>query len=55
MLVIELDGPVHNHQKKRDRKRDLILQSKNLKVLRIDNEELIDIDKVLDKIKKEFK
>ncbi|MCK4569916.1 MAG: hypothetical protein KAT76_06470 [Bacteroidales bacterium] len=32
-----------------------MLQSKNLKVLRIDNEELIDIDKVLDKIKKEFK
>ena len=55
MLVVELDGPVHNHQKERDKKRDLILQSKSLKVLRINNEELMDIEKVLNKIKKEFK
>lgn len=54
-LIIELDGPVHNNQKERDRKRDLILQSQNLKVLRFKNEELTDIETVLDKITKEFK
>lgn len=53
-LIIELDGPIHNNQKDRDRRRDLILQSRNLKVLRIKNEELADIESVLNKIKKEF-
>ena len=39
-LVIELDGPVHDYQKERDFRRDQILRSQNLKVLRIKNEEL---------------
>ena len=55
MLIIELDGPVHDHQKERDRKRDLILYSRNLKVLRIKNEELADIETVLNKVSNEFK
>ena len=54
MLIIELDGPVHDSQKERDRRRDLILQSKNLKVLRIKNAELVNIDTVLNKIIREF-
>ena len=55
MLIIELDGPVHDNQKQRDKRRDLIIQSKNLKVLRIKNEELRNIDAVLRKISNEFK
>jgi len=55
MLIIELDGPIHESQKERDNKRDLILQNRNLKVLRIRNEELVNIESVLMKIKNEFK
>jgi very-short-patch-repair endonuclease len=54
MLIIELDGPIHNNQKEEDRRRDLVLQSRNLKIIRLKNEELIDIDTVLDKIVNEF-
>jgi len=54
-LVIELDGPIHRKQKSRDEKRDLILKSKGLKIIRIKNEELADIDKVLVRIKEEFR
>jgi very-short-patch-repair endonuclease len=43
-LVIELDGPIHNFQKERDYKRDEILRSKGLKVLRINNNELKNIE-----------
>ena len=53
-LIIELDGPVHDNQKERDRRRDLILQSKNLKVLRIKNSELVNINNVLNIIIREF-
>ena len=54
MLIVELDGPVHDTQKEMDRRRDLILQSKNFKVLRIRNSELVNIDTVLNKIAREF-
>ncbi|MBU2649514.1 MAG: endonuclease domain-containing protein [Bacteroidetes bacterium] len=54
-LAIELDGPVHDYQKDRDKKRDLILGTKNIRVLRIRNEELMDIDAVLLKICNAFK
>ena len=40
--------------KEKDSIRDLILQSKNLKVIRIKNSELVNIDAVLDKIAGEF-
>lgn len=53
-LIIELDGPVHMERKIRDQRRELILKSKNLKVLRINNEELKDIDAVLHKISQQF-
>ena len=49
-LVIELDGPIHLQQKEKDMKRDLILSSRGLKIIRIKNEELTDIEKVLKKI-----
>lgn len=53
-LVIELDGPIHRTQIERDTKRDLILNCRDLKVLRIKNKELSDIEKVLMKIIDEF-
>ena len=45
-LVIELDGKIHRHRKYYDQQRDLILEKKGLQVLRIDNEELNNLDKV---------
>jgi len=54
LLIIELDGPIHNKQITQDRKRDAILKSKNYRILRIQNEELINIALVLEKIKNEF-
>ena len=49
-LAIELDGKIHDYQKERDLHRDLILEAKEIRVLRIKNEELTDIQKVLNKI-----
>ena len=53
-LVIELDGPIHNFQKERDYKRDEILRSKGLKVLRINNNELKNIEFIKLKIISKF-
>lgn len=39
-LVIELDGDLHKHQKFYDEQKDLILNKKGLKVLRLKNEEI---------------
>lgn len=50
-LAIELDGKVHDFIKERDTRRDSILRESGVKVLRIKNEELQDIEKVLAKIK----
>jgi very-short-patch-repair endonuclease len=49
-LIIELDGPIHDFQKEKDYRRDQILVSYNLRVLRIRNEELNNIDLVKKKI-----
>ena len=45
-LVVELDGKVHNHQKRYDYNRDLVLKKLGLNVLRIRNEELKDMKKI---------
>lgn len=49
-LIIELDGAVHINQKEHDAFRDEILQSRDFKILRINNEELEDIKAVKNKI-----
>jgi very-short-patch-repair endonuclease len=54
MLIIELDGPIHNSQKEYDKRRDEILISKGYRILRIENDELENIDLVLEKIKSQF-
>mgnify|MGYP006286694727 CR=1 FL=1 len=53
-LIIELDGKVHANQKSKDKKRDSILISKGYKVLRIENDELHNIKRVLEKIVSSF-
>jgi very-short-patch-repair endonuclease len=49
-LIIELDGPIHDFQKEKDYRREQILASFNLRVLRIRNEELNNIELVKKKI-----
>ena len=49
--IIELDGPVHENNMEYDEYRDSILNEMNLYILRIRNEELSDIRKVIEKIK----
>lgn len=48
--VIELDGPMHEENKEYDHFRDAIMKEKGLSVLRITNEELANLEKVLLKI-----
>jgi len=50
-LAVELDGPIHKRSVEHDAHRDEILNAHGIRVLRIKNEELKDIEKVLDKIK----
>jgi len=45
-LIIELDGRIHDFQKEKDYYRDKILEANNLRVLRINNDELEVIEKV---------
>lgn len=49
-LVIEIDGKIHDFHKEYDYQRDLVLNGLGLKILRIENEELVDIDGVLERI-----
>ncbi len=51
-LAVELDGGIHDYTKERDKNRDNILDSKGIRVIRIKNKELQDIESVLNKIKK---
>ncbi len=53
-LVIELDGKIHEEQKEYDEQRDLIINEMGIKVLRIRNGELKDIEGVKVKIRKLF-
>jgi very-short-patch-repair endonuclease len=55
MLCIELDGPVHDDRSERDQIRDQILLAKGIRTLRIQNEDLADIDKVLARISASFR
>jgi len=50
-LVVELDGKIHEYQKERDKWREEIIESKGIRIIRIKNEELKEINSVLNKIK----
>jgi len=50
-LVIEADGPIHNFKKDYDKNRDEVLQALGLRILRFENEQIInDTDSVLNAI-----
>ncbi len=49
-IVIEVDGPIHNKTEERDQFKDSELQELGIKVLRIKNKELENMEKVLRKI-----
>ncbi len=53
-FIIELDGKIHDYQKEYDRQRTLIINDMGIRVLRIQNEELKDIERVKEKIRKFF-
>lgn len=50
-VVIELDGPIHLLSKDYDHFRDSELRNLGIKVIRIRNEELVDMKKVLSRIR----
>jgi very-short-patch-repair endonuclease len=58
-VIIELDGGVHLGQKERDKNRDEILENRGFRILRINNEDLSDInllkERILNFITKECK
>ena len=49
-LAIELDGKIHEFNKKRDERRDEILKNMGIKILRFKNAELDNMDKVVQRI-----
>ena len=49
-LIVELDGPIHNYKRKRDKFRDEILEQEGYRVLHIKNSEIKDLKEVLNKI-----
>lgn len=53
-LAVELDGKIHDFTKERDANRDAIISDLNIRIVRIKNEELINIPAVLEKIKTYF-
>jgi leucyl-tRNA synthetase len=50
-VVVELDGKIHDFQKEKDEFREEILKDLGLRILRIRNEEVEDVTKVLRKLK----
>ncbi len=53
-LVVELDGPIHQYTKEYDENRDIVINNLGLRVLRIKNEEMVDVQRVLNKIRGYF-
>ncbi|RPH33816.1 MAG: endonuclease domain-containing protein [Bacteroidales bacterium] len=49
-LAVELDGKIHEKTIERDTHRDSILNSMGIRIVRINNEELMDMDSVLKRI-----
>jgi very-short-patch-repair endonuclease len=49
-LAVELDGKIHDYQVEHDKNREMILKGKSIKIVRINNEELKNIENVKEKI-----
>ncbi|GIV44803.1 MAG: hypothetical protein KatS3mg035_1926 [Bacteroidia bacterium] len=55
LLVVEVDGDIHDYQKEEDAKRTAVLEEKGFKVIRFRNEEVLaDTENVLIKLKQEL-
>jgi very-short-patch-repair endonuclease len=54
-LILEIDGLIHELQQEYDQQRDFVLKQKGLRVLRIKNDELKNIEKVKEMIIKSLK
>ena len=54
-LAIEVDGGIHNTRQDQDRRREKMLTDMDITVLRINNDELIDMESVLCKIREKLK
>jgi len=52
--AIEMDGKIHDFQKERDRWRDEIIAEQGIRVIRIRNEELEDVEKLMRYLKSLF-
>ena len=50
-MAIELDGPIHQYTGEYDQFRDFELKEKGIQVLRLNNEDLINIEEALQKIR----
>jgi len=49
-IVIELDGPIHQENEEYDRFRDFEMKEKGIHVLRLKNEDLLNLNEVLQRI-----
>jgi len=49
-LVLEVDGPIHEFRQDYDRERDLKLKNKGIIVVRLRNDELLDVSSIGSKI-----
>jgi very-short-patch-repair endonuclease len=50
-MAIELDGPIHQYTGEYDQFRDFKMKEKGIQVLRLNNEDLINIEEALQKIR----
>lgn len=53
-LVIELDGKIHDYRKEQDNNRETVLRERGVRIIRIKNEELDNMENVLLTIKTEM-
>jgi very-short-patch-repair endonuclease len=53
-LVVELDGPIHEFKREYDKNRDIVINGRGLRVLRLKNEEMEDVEQVLEEIRSYF-
>ncbi len=53
-LILEVDGGIHEFRLEYDDQRSIILEEKDLRILRIKNEEVKDIERVKEKIRAMF-
>lgn len=54
-LAVELDGKIHDYTRKKDANRDEILSNMGIVVVRIKNEELLELPTVINRIKSYFR